>query len=325
MNFNFEEDFFREEIREDFRISSMMKKYWATCMKTLDAVAEVCKKYNIKYFADYGTLLGAVRHNGFIPWDDDMDISVMRKDYNRLLDILNKELADNYVVHSIYTKDSHVQAFTTILNRATIDVGNEKDMEISQEFFGCPYIGGVDIFPLDNIPDDEELRDTFIELYDSVYFISHFYDKIEANGLIDENLDAIEEMLNCKISRGDKAKTKKELRFLVDKVSGLFAEDQTRYCAVMADIGKLKFEDDKDYHEAFKETSWFETSTSHKFESGQIELPCGFDGVLKSEYGDYMTPRKYLADHAYPIYKSQEIKRRKYLGLSLDNMDSFDQ
>lgn len=103
-------------------------------MKTLDAVAEVCKKYNIKYFADYGTLLGAVRHNGFIPWDDDMDISVMRKDYNRLLDILNKELADNYVVHSIYTKDSHVQAFTTILNRATIDVGNEKDMEISQEF-----------------------------------------------------------------------------------------------------------------------------------------------------------------------------------------------
>lgn len=58
MNFNFEEDFFREEIREDFRISPMMKKYWATCMKTLDAVAEVCKKYNIKYFADYGTLLG---------------------------------------------------------------------------------------------------------------------------------------------------------------------------------------------------------------------------------------------------------------------------
>lgn len=52
----------------------------------------VCKKYNLVYWLDYGTLLGAVRHKGFIPWDDDMDVAMLREDYNKLEDILNKEL-----------------------------------------------------------------------------------------------------------------------------------------------------------------------------------------------------------------------------------------
>ena len=69
----------------------------------LDALVEfdsVCKKNNIQYWLDSGTLLGAIRHGGFIPWDDDIDVCVLMRDYKRLLKCLKKELKGNYKLHN---------------------------------------------------------------------------------------------------------------------------------------------------------------------------------------------------------------------------------
>ena len=81
---HFEEDFFREEEREGFRISSLMKRTWAAEMEVLQGFDEICMANDIQYYAAYGTLLGAVRHKGFIPWDDDIDIWLFREDAMRL-------------------------------------------------------------------------------------------------------------------------------------------------------------------------------------------------------------------------------------------------
>lgn len=117
MELRLPEGFLNDEVRDDFLIVSEMKRAWAASIKTLMDVAQVCERHNITYYADYGTLLGAIRHDGYIPWDDDIDISVMRKDFRPLLEILARELPGNYVVASIYTQETHSMPSASILNR----------------------------------------------------------------------------------------------------------------------------------------------------------------------------------------------------------------
>jgi lipopolysaccharide cholinephosphotransferase len=98
----FTQDFFKPEIREGFEIPAMMKRAWAAQMEVLQVVADICEENGLQYFADGGTLLGAVRHQGFIPWDDDIDICLKREDYNRLISILQRQLPYGFVVSGMY-------------------------------------------------------------------------------------------------------------------------------------------------------------------------------------------------------------------------------
>lgn len=86
----FPENFFDEEVRCGFTVSSTMKHYWAAQMEVLQTVIAICEKHDLTYYAFWGTLIGAVRHKGFIPWDDDIDIALKREDYQKLLCIAGR-------------------------------------------------------------------------------------------------------------------------------------------------------------------------------------------------------------------------------------------
>ena len=79
------EIFFEEEVRCDFLVTQDRKKLWAVLLDMLLKIDDVCKKYHLTYFLEAGTLLGAIRHKGMIPWDDDIDIFMPRKDYNKFI------------------------------------------------------------------------------------------------------------------------------------------------------------------------------------------------------------------------------------------------
>ena len=77
---NIPDNFLQGEVRDGFYVENMMKRAWAAQMEVLKDVDVFCKKHNITYYAEWGTLLGAIRHKGFIPWDDDIDIRMKRED-----------------------------------------------------------------------------------------------------------------------------------------------------------------------------------------------------------------------------------------------------
>lgn len=151
------ESFFSSEKRLDFEISETMKKAWAIQLTVLDKILEVAEHNHIKVWLDYGSLLGAVRHKGYIPWDDDIDICLMRKDYVIFLMALKRELPEYFRVYSIYTTPSYNQPKAFVANRAHVDNGNDpKEKEITDIFFGLPYVAGVDVYPLDYVPSDPD-------------------------------------------------------------------------------------------------------------------------------------------------------------------------
>lgn len=131
----------------------------------LKAVVKICNDNNIKYYMIGGTLLGSVRHKGFIPWDDDIDIAMFRDDYNKFVDIWPKIRPDDLVLQNKETdKRVHI-SFTKIRKKGTRII--EKETKNSGIFKGV----FIDIFPLDNIPKEDSLYKD-LEYYFYYYLIS---------------------------------------------------------------------------------------------------------------------------------------------------------
>ena len=110
----------------------------------------VCDKLNLKYYVIAGTLLGTVRHKGFIPWDDDIDVAMPRKDYELFLKEGQKYLSENLFIQCIYTEKSAPFGFTKIRN------SNTTFIESSVRKFKINHGVFIDVFPLDYYPENKK-------------------------------------------------------------------------------------------------------------------------------------------------------------------------
>lgn len=166
------EDFLKKETICGYTVTPKMKKIWAVELQMLEKFVDVCERHNLSYFMDGGTLLGAVRHKGFIPWDDDIDIIMPRKDYDRLWEIAPEEFQYPYFLQTTLSENGFFRTHAQLRNSETtgfIKIDGEKKVN-------CGIF--MDIFVLDNIPDNViEKRIFKYEIFIRKKILAYQYDR----------------------------------------------------------------------------------------------------------------------------------------------------
>lgn len=157
----FSPEFYKEEGRE-IRVSPDKKRLWAVLLDLLLEFDRVCRKNDIKYMIDGGTLLGAVRHGGFIPWDDDIDVIMLREEYDKLNKIASEQFSSPYFWQTYKTDQDHGRGFARLRNGSTTYIPRY-EMEGEKPVF-CHNQGVlIDVFICDNVPDDDGVRTKFLD------------------------------------------------------------------------------------------------------------------------------------------------------------------
>lgn len=284
----FEKDFFAGETRNDFYIEPLMKSAWAAELEVLEVIRQICEKHAIRYFAAYGTLLGTVRHKGYIPWDDDIDIMMFREDYERFLSAAPAELTGEYRLYTPYNTENYRTPFAFLANADSISCSPERLLA----FHGFPYVAGVDIMPLDILPSDAKERDAFFQLFNILMTGCLKYE--EQSDEVMESLSDIEELCRAKIDRS--GNIPHQLCILADRLSRCYNGSDSPYIscvtyAAPADRTLLR--------------DWYADAEWMPFENVRIPVPIGYDSILTAIYGDYRTPIHGTVAHDYPFYKAQ--------------------
>ena len=285
--------------------SALKKKLY----ETFYAFDSLLKKHSIQYFAGSGTAIGAVRHKGIIPWDDDIDVFIPRADYERFLSlstIFNKEGYGISSIHDVNGVATHAKFYD--LNTTFL------------EFEEIPFVYGVfiDVFPLDytDVSCEEFLKTyrkfkTLVRLNwlaCSTFSFTRSFQHLKKHDwrLLKMNL------LSLAVPGFLKPLIRKRILNLEQSVaSSTPSEHMVSYYGVYWD-------------KEFFQSEWFATALEVPFGEGTIKMPVGYDHYLKSVYGDYMTPppaskQVYVHLHYYfnlhEHLNMEEIKKRVASGI----------
>lgn len=259
----FKSDFFKPETRCDFFVDENRKKNWAVELDLLFKFDAVCKKYNLKYFLMYGSLLGAVRHNGFIPWDDDLDVAMLREDYEKFIQ-LSSEFDKPYFLQTPYTDEEYFFSFAKLRNSNTT--------AMSKMFIYQNYNKGIfiDIFPIDNFDetnaDERYKRIKFLGMENSTYMRRKNPNLDEKNILRVKNHSGIKPL-----------DAYEEIQSLAQCTENSNSENVSLAVWTVYDMKRMIYK-----------RSDFEEALYWEVEGIKVPIPCGYKNILKTLYGDYM-------------------------------------
>lgn len=249
------------------------QRYRCILLQTMKNFVKLCKENNIKYVAAYGTILGAVRHKGLIPWDDDIDVYMTRENYEKFMSLKNSPLLTGYEIID-FRDDGYYLPFAKFCDKHTT----------LWEIKKYPFVMGVfiDIFPLDMANLDEKSR-TLHHQYKNVFndylkCISHYDIKDYGKALLNLQLKSVLRML-------------KEYLFFASRKKNVLQRMENILNEIQSVKGDFYL-----YHRSFAKfekslfpKEYIEDVIEFPFEDFTIYIPRQYDAVLTQMYGDYMT------------------------------------
>lgn len=235
-------------------------------LKMLDHTIDILDSLGIRWCAAYGTLLGAIREGGMIPWDDDIDIWVSRKDFNRLCEIGNKLFQDPYFFQTPET-DTICNTIIHIRYNGTASIGKyAQDVTFHKGVF-------IDIFPVDHIFKDEKKNQKLFDAIDLIF-----------NDLKYDKTDLVRKEVNTTHANAHVFRFLNELLYVID--------DQNKDSGIVSFTTMWRNKEESSHarisdkcFSSFREVDF--KGLKHK-----INIPCGYDEILTTMYGDYMIPKK---------------------------------
>ncbi|SCH25998.1 LPS biosynthesis protein [uncultured Dorea sp.] len=252
-----------------------LKRVQNTEKEILVKFIEICEKYNLKYFAAFGTLLGAIRHRGFIPWDDDIDVGMLRKDYEKFLKVAQKECGKEFFIQTVDTDPKYHLFFGKMRMCNTQFVENSLQQADSVTGF---YI---DIFPFDAVPDEKKKMTRQLK-------------KAERLSI----LLSVNKVKEPQIGNYSKAKTSvmRGIWYILHygmKIFHITGEKIWRSCEKT--FSKYDQEETQQITCFFPDAEKWLIKISELdqleeilFEDIKIKVPVGYDAILTRNYGDYM-------------------------------------
>lgn len=325
----FENEYFDEEERDGFVIAPMMKRAWAAQLEVFDVIREVCIKNDINYYACGGTLLGAIRHKGFIPWDDDMDICMIRNDYMRFIEIAPKELPEGFVLAGMYANNKRLWlANQTMQARVIADEEFFPLPKYMNRFHGYPYPRiGIDIFPYEMLDEDYETIYHHHRIYfDGHYLMRNWYE-LKKLGSLNKLVREFEKNTQTVIDRSDEDMIRKQIAMIADGYASSASRDTAKTVSNITGFTHPNgFPPIKDYTEYVKHTlpiEWYGDGVDLPYENTKMRVGSDYIKIVEAIFGkEYMTPVKFSALHEYPFYKIQEAEFRRMLDESGVNVSN---
>lgn len=252
-----------------------------TELAMLKKIHKVCMENELKYSLAAGTLLGAVRHEGFIPWDDDIDVMMPRMDYERFINISDQLLDYEYEIVTYQKYDGYGMPFAKLMKK------NTKMVEINTRNTYAPCGIFVDIFPIDIAPvDDIKIKKSFdfIRKQKSKLLCrsNYMWDK----GVIFDSLYKI---------KGNALRLVPKSNF-IDKIEAeIVKSNKTESACMISYCGDVSFE------KSSYPVDWFAEYVDVSFEGNKFRAICGYKNLLEMQYGDYMQlpPLKMRVPHHY--------------------------
>lgn len=249
-----------------------LKKLHIYLIEIFEEFKRICQKYNLKYFSIAGTTLGAIRHKGFIPWDDDLDIGMPIEDYMIFKEIARNELKKPFRFIDALDRESSKNYFSKIENENTTFI-EEDDKEFKKGIW-------IDIIPFSGIPDNK------INLY---FFFKKLFICLRLDQYYNKNIN------NCKTIKSKFFKMfasllcyKKEKNYYIKKFEKLMERYPFYNSKNVFYAWKLKLSYNTTQKYTLFDSNVFKEVKLVKFENTEMNIPIGYDKYLKKCYGDYM-------------------------------------